>query len=223
MQIQDQFNRISASYDGKRRLFIPCFDSFYAETTEFLARCIKAPNVIIDLGAGTGLLSSFWYRHFPSARFVLVDIADAMLNRARQRFSQNKNISFKIGDYAESLPDVDIDVAISALSIHHLDEGKKTRLFKNIYDRLPSGGLFVNYDQFLAADEKINAWYSAYWENGLYHNGLTDEDLALWRERKKLDRECSVKDEIKMLNDSGFDSVECVFSSQKFSVIAAVK
>lgn len=83
--------------------------------------------------------------------------------------------------------------------------------------------MFVNYDQFCASDERMNDNFSRYWEDGLVSGGLNADDLALWRERQKLDRECSVPDEIRMLRDAGFSSVECVFSQRKFAVIAAIK
>lgn len=54
-------------------------------------------------------------------------------------------------------------------------------------------------------------------------SGLTEHDIALWKERRKLDRECSVEEETAMLCKSGFKSVKCVYSYQKFSVIIAIK
>lgn len=59
-EIYQQFNRIAEEYDVNRRKFIPCFDEFYKETTAFIARCIGKPMRILDLGAGTGLLTAFW-------------------------------------------------------------------------------------------------------------------------------------------------------------------
>lgn len=87
MSIEEQFNLIAKEYDSGRRKFIPCFDDYYGNTTKFIAANIKAPDRILDLGTGTGLLSYFWYRHFPKAEYVLVDIADEMLNIAKKRFS----------------------------------------------------------------------------------------------------------------------------------------
>lgn len=221
--IQASFNKIADEYDGNRRKFIPCFDDFYNGTTRFIASNISKPKRILDLGAGTGLLSQFWYQCFPSSEFVLVDIADEMLNIARKRFDGADNISFQILDYSRVLPDLDFDVIISALSIHHLEDADKAALFRRIYDKLPSGGLFVNYDQFCAGYNELNGWFDSYWENQLANSGLTENDLNLWEERRKFDRECSVEQETKMLSDCGFKSVKCVYSNQKFSVIAAIK
>ncbi len=94
MDIEKQFNMIAEEYDGNRRKFIPCFDDFYEGTTKFIVSNINIPKRIIDLGAGTGLLTYFWYQQCPDSEYVLVDIADEMLNVARKRFNSIGNISY---------------------------------------------------------------------------------------------------------------------------------
>lgn len=223
MDIKEQFNLISKEYDCKRKKFIPCYKDFYDTTTRFIASNIKYPNLIIDLGAGTGLLTSFWYKYFPKSSYLLIDIADNMLEIAKRRFLGMSNISFKSLNYINCLPDDDFDLVISALSIHHLDKNDKENLFNRLYYRLPPNGIFVNYDQFCANDKRVDSWYNNYWIDNLYTCGLTKKDLARWEERKKLDKEISVANELKMLANCKFSYSECVYSSQKFSVIVAIK
>ena len=223
MEIEKQFNLIANEYDKNRRKFLPCFDDFYINTTNFIAYNIAEPRQILDLGAGTGLLSYFWFPHYPTAHYVLADIAEEMLEIARKRFSGMANISYQTVDYVSTFPSGNFDAVISALSIHHLENEEKQALFARIYEALPAGGILVNYDQFCAAQEEMNNWYNAYWENQLENSGLTVRDLALWKERRKLDRECSVEQEEEMLSRCGFRTVRCVYSYQKFSVIVAIK
>lgn len=223
MDIETQFNLIAEEYDCNRKKFIPCFDDYYKNTTKFIAANIAKPMRILDLGAGTGLLSYFWYQHFPDSEYVLVDIADEMLNIASKRFAGLNNVSYQILDYSVKLPCEDFDVITSALSIHHLENEDKKKLFKSIYDKLPDGGLFVNYDQFCAGEPKMNDWFDCYWENGLLNRGLTDKDIELWKERRKLDKECSVEEEVEMIRKYKFRTVKCIYSYQKFSVIVAIK
>lgn len=223
MTIEEQFNLIAQKYDINRRKFIPCFEEFYEKTTDFLAACAPASENILDLGAGTGLLSYYWYRHFPGAGFTLTDIAEDMLKIARERFSGTENVRYSLSDYSEGLPEGDFDVIISALSVHHLEDMGKAQLFEHIYRKLPEGGLFANYDQFCADEPEMTDLYDGYWEDSLYKSGLTEEDISLWKERRKLDRECSVTMEIKMLRECGFKTVQCVYSCRKFAVISAVK
>lgn len=223
MNIEEQFNLIAEEYDVNRRKFIPCFEDYYKNTTKFIVSNIAEPKRVLDLGAGTGLLSYVWYRHFPASEYVLVDIADDMLQVARKRFAGIDHVSYLVTDYSRELPAQDFDVIVSALSIHHLENVDKGTLFDRIYDKLPEGGLFVNYDQFCAGRADMDNWFDTYWESQLADSGLTERDIALWKERRKLDKECSVEEEMKMLGKSGFKSVKCVYSYQKFSVIIAIK
>ncbi|MBU5317287.1 class I SAM-dependent methyltransferase [Clostridium bornimense] len=223
MNIDEQFNLIAKEYDVNRKRFIPCFDDFYEETTHFVTSNITEPKRILDLGAGTGLLSTFWYKYFPKSEYVLIDIAEEMLDVARKRFAGLKNVSYQILDYSQRLPKGEFDVITSALSIHHLEHRDKKELFSRIYDKLPKGGLFINYDQFCAGSMEMNIWFDSFWENQLRESGLSKVDLERWQERRKLDRECSVEDEIGMLQKSNFREVKCIYSNQKFSVIVAIK
>ncbi len=223
MNIEEQFNLVAKEYDSGRRKFIKCFDDYYITTTDFISSNIKELKHVLDLGAGTGLLTTFWYNNFPNAEYTLVDIAQEMLDVAKKRFCGLENVHYQVADYSKDFIAGDYDTIISALSIHHLEHDKKKDLFKRIHDKLPAGGMFVNYDQFCAGSAEMNNWFDSYWENQLYSSGLTEHDITLWKERRKLDKECSVEDEIVMLEKCGFSEVKCVYSNQKFSVIAAIK
>ena len=223
MTIEEQFNLIAKEYDSNRRKFIPCFNDYYENTTKLIITNIPTPSRVLDLGAGTGLLSYYWYRECSEAEYVLVDIADEMLEISRKRFAGIDKIHHKILDYTKELPEGSFDAVISALSIHHSEDIKKKELFKRIYSKLPYGGVFVNYDQFCAGTDKINKWFDLYWENQILNSGLTERDINLWKERRKLDNECSVETEIKMLYKCNFSEVKCLFSYHKFSVIVAIK
>lgn len=222
-EMTKQFNAVARKYDANRRKFIPCFDGFYIESTKFIADNIPYPKSILDLGAGTGFLSYFWYQRFPLSNYTLVDIAEDMLNIAQQRFNGASNVKCEICDYSQQLPSEDFDAIISALSIHHLSDGDKAALFKRIFDKLPSGGIFVNYDQFCAGSQVLNEWYDGSWEKSLKTSGLTADDLSAWRERRKLDRECTQEVEAEYLKACGFKEVKCIFCDRKFAVIVAIK
>ena len=114
MNIEAQFNLIAEEYDCNRRKFIPCFDDYYENSTKFIISSIKKPKKVLDLGAGTGLLSYYWYVQCSSAEYVLVDIADEMLDVSRKRFSGLNNVQHRIMDYTKALPRRDLSRCLSA-------------------------------------------------------------------------------------------------------------
>lgn len=223
MTIEEQFNLIAQEYDGNRRKFIPCFDDFYESTTKLIVANIDTPRRVLDLGAGTGLLSYYWYKECPSAEYVLVDIADEMLEISKKRFAGIDRVQHKVLDYTRELPEGNFDAIISALSIHHLKDAQKEELFKRIYNKLPAGGVLANYDQFCAGTANMNKWFDLYWEQQLLASGLTERDIELWKERRKLDKECSVEAQMEMLYRCNFSEIKCLYSYHKFSVIVAIR
>lgn len=223
MTISEQFNIVAQEYDADRRKFLPCFDAFYKDATDFIAHSIAKPRRVLDLGTGTGLLTMYWYSHFPETEYVLTDVSVGMLDVARKRFQGVEQMTYEVCDYCQHLPDNDFDVIISALSIHHLEHSDKRQLFRRIYEKLPDGGVFVNYDQFCGDTETMTRMMDEYWIDGLQHSGLSEQSLERWRERRKFDRECSLQDEKTWLKDAGLQTVQCVFSQLKFSVLMAIK
>ncbi len=197
--IEAQFNLVSKTYDENRKKFIPCFDKFYKETAEIIARLNDNPKTIVDLGAGTGLMSFFLYQYFKQSNFVLVDIAEAMLEIAKQRFNSLDNFTYKTFDYTDELPFEAVSMFVSALSIHHLSDDMKQKLFKNIFDKLSAGGYFINCDQFNFEDPVISKAIDDKWLSYIKNSDLSDSEYLKWLERRKLDKECSVEQEIMML------------------------
>lgn len=224
MDIQEQFNLVATEYDSNRMKFIPCFDDYYISSTDFVAKTLKQkPKLIFDLGSGTGLLASFYYKYFPNSTYVLADIADGMLEIAKKRFSNAENVKYEILDYSQKLPDGRPDLVISALSIHHIEHDSKKMLFRNIYDSLNEKGVFVNYDQFCSESKEINEAIEDDWISEIKSSGLSEIEYNRWLERKELDRECSIFQEMTWLKEAGFRNVDLIYDKGKFAVIVSNK
>lgn len=220
--IRNQFDLIAKKYDLDRRCFIPCFDDYYVRSVSLLKEIVPDARRIADLGAGTGLLTKEMFLLYPEAHFTLIDLSDDMLDVARKRFVKLEGFDFRLADYSQDLPKK-CDIICSALSIHHLEEEQKRRLYASIYEALPEGGVFINLDQFCADSPVIDKAWNDWWMNYINHSGITTEAKAKWLERKKLDRENSVSTSRKMLRDAGFEQTECVYQFMKFATIVAVK
>lgn len=175
---------------------------------------------VLDLGAGTGLLTMYVKNIFPDATYVLVDLAEQMLEIAKKRFAGCENVRYEINDYSESFPEGNFDLIISALSIHHLNEFRKHSLYRNIYKKLNKNGCFINLDQFNAESGVLNEFYVKSWYEWI-SSRIGEKERESWLARRELDKENTVSQTIEMLRESGFGNVECIYQYMKFAVIVA--
>ena len=112
----------ASEFDLSRRRLIPCYDLFYSTAAELAARSIHvASPAILDLGAGTGLLSEFVMEKVGSAGLHLLDESGEMLAKAQQRLARYEPKIY-IQQMTEPLPQVKFQAVISSLAIHHLDD-----------------------------------------------------------------------------------------------------
>ena len=145
-EIRDAFDTIALEYDAQRVHIIPDLHQYYGAAVWAAISPDNNP-AILDIGAGTGLMSALVLEKFPGASLTLLDISENMLAVARQRFSQRDNIGYVVSDYRRSPLGGPYDLVISALSIHHLSRDDKCQLFHGIFSALKPGGMFINADQ----------------------------------------------------------------------------
>jgi tRNA (cmo5U34)-methyltransferase len=220
--IQTEFDNVATRYDEQRKKFIPCFDDFYECAVESLAFEDKHPH-ILDLGAGTGLLSQMVLQKHPTATFDLIDLSENMLKVAKERFRGTANVNFKVGDYTRNPFEKDYDAIISSLSIHHLMDADKVKLYANIFARLKPFGIFVNAEQVLGEDAYIEQKYREVWERYVEQSGLSKEEIQSGYERVKLDIRTPLSTQLNWLKDIGFSSVTCLYKHYSFAVMFARK
>ena len=216
--IKVKFNENSSQYDSQRNKLIPCFDDFYSIAISIAETNTNNPN-ILDIGAGTGLLSSFILEKFPDANVTLIDISEKMLDVAKERFKANPKVTYIIDDYTKYKFDKKYDVVISSLSIHHLTGDEKKQLYHNIYSSLNENGVFINADQVLGESPFIEALYKRDWRYKVENSGLSREEILSAYERAKLDKMSTLEDQINWLQDSGFLDVDCVYKYYNFVVL----
>ena len=218
MLARDLFNATATTYDSTRRQLVPCFDDFYRTALDLIPFAAKAMIRVVDLGAGTGLLSALVAATFPNATLVLIDVSTEMLARARERFAATpQRFEYCVGDLASvELPPC--DVAISALAIHHLDDAQKADLFRRVSDALQPGGIFINADQVLGPTSATEARNRDMWRRHARAAGATEAYLATAAERMRADRAETLSEQLSWIEEAGFVDVDCSYKSYMFAV-----
>lgn len=217
---QTIFDITAPTYDADRVKLIPCYDAFYRRTTDLIPFGAKK---ILDLGAGTGLLSSFVRSWYPDAHIHLMDVSEAMLHRARTRLASDSNVSYEAADYSTASLGEGYDAIVSALSIHHLDDPAKKSLFARIFAALRSGGAFINAEQVAGPTPALDDVYKRLWLQQVREAGATPDQIADSLYRQQDDRCASVEDQLDWMRDAGFVDVDCWFKDNRFAVLAGTR
>ena len=222
--VAELFGRGAREYDAVRRRLVPCLDAFYGAALEVARWALEdadAPRRILDLGAGTGLLSAAFARAYPSASFVLVDVSEEMLARARERFDgEPGRFDFQVADYAAAaLPGGRYDLIVSGLSIHHVEDAGKRALFARCAAALAPGGAFVNADQVCGPTPALSERYLARWRAQALAAGATEPELAEATARMAADRPATLEAQLAWLREVGFATADCPFKDGMFALM----
>ncbi|MEN6389513.1 MAG: methyltransferase domain-containing protein [Syntrophomonas sp.] len=221
-EIRILFNDVAGAYDSQRRFLIPCFEDFYG-TAVALAQADTPEPEILDIGAGTGLMSALLLKKYPGARLTLIDVSDQMVEVARQRFQNVSDIEYIIDDFARNHFSKSFDIIISSLAIHHLNEPEKEALYHKVYHTLKESGCFINADQVLGSTVFLENLYKEDWKRKVLASPLTPEELGRAYERTRMDQMSTLQDQLGWLKDAGFSEVDCVYKYYNFVVMYARK
>jgi tRNA (cmo5U34)-methyltransferase len=174
---------------------------------------------VLDLGAGTGLLSAAVLDRHPDAELVLLDGAPEMLAQARDRLPAASSTTV-VGDLRAALPAGPFDAVVSALAIHHLEDPQKRELFARIHAVLRPGGVFVNAEQVLADTPWLREREREMWRESCRVAGASEAEIADAETRMEFDHCSGVPSQLDWMGAAGFQDRECFFKRLQFAVLA---
>ena len=206
---------------------MPGFDGFYGALLESVPFAEEREIRVLDLGAGTGLLSAMVAEKFPRSRVTLVDLSVEMLRVARRRFSREPGrFEFRTMDYARKpLPSGEggYDLVVSTLSIHHLTHGDKKELFAKVRRSLVAGGYFVNADQVAGDTPEEETRFGDWWLGRVREAGVSERDLAAVLLRMRADKNATLDAQLSWLREADFEGVDCRYRDHRFVVYGGKK
>jgi amino acid adenylation domain-containing protein len=145
---------------------------------EVMLKLVRAwypkPRTALDLGCGDGFLGRTLLEHFPECHVWFLDFSDPMLDAARDKLGRSDRATIIKADFASSewIPNLNnyptFDLVVSRLSIHHQTNIRKKQLYREIYDLLSTGGIFLNLEQVASASAGIAEVYHEYLIDCLY-------------------------------------------------------
>ncbi len=209
----------AGDYQALRRRLVPCFDAFYGTAVDLVGQRGGAVGRVLDLGAGTGLLSAAILARHPEAQLVLLDGAAEMLAVARKHLP-SVSLTTHVGDMRDALPGGPFDAVVSALAIHHLEDAAKRDLFARVHDVLRPGGAFVNAEQVAGPTPWHQAVYRELWRRDCRVAGAGQEEIAQAEIRMRVDRCTDLATQLSWMRAAGLQDTDCFFKHAHFAVLA---
>jgi tRNA (cmo5U34)-methyltransferase len=217
---KEVFDATASSYDADRSRLIPGCDSFYRWAIDLIPAHAQH---ILDLGAGSGLLTVLIHNRFPQARIHLIDFSAPMLENAKRRLGEAPFATFEQADYVKAALPQGLDAVVSSLSIHHLDHADKRELFRKIYAALAPGGRFINADQVAGPTPDLDERYKALWLEQVRQADATPEQIEASLYRQREDRCAPVEEQLQWLREAGFTDADCWYKENRMAVMAGTR
>lgn len=198
------------------------------QTAEVLKRLIGAMGrpvaSFLDVGCGGGRIALWVLDTCPDARAVLTDFNETMLAAAGENVgSATDRITLVPADLTDAGWSAALaglgpfDLVVSGFAIHHLAHQRKQDVYRDIFEMLQPGGLFVNLEHVRSAstwgEELFDKWIVDHLaDNHALPEGQSKEDF-LEQLRHRADRDGNVlvpvQEQCDWLREIGYADVDC--------------
>jgi SAM-dependent methyltransferase len=225
---------IAEAYVSDRRALIPLIDGQDELIRRLITRGERRVDRFLDLGAGAGAFAELVMQTNPGATGVLVDFSEPMVAAASRRLApyagrwQYLLADLSQSAWCEEVP-AGFDAVVSAFCIHHLPDERKREVFREAYELLEPGGLFMNWEHVAASGIG----------DGMLEEWMIDRILAVEQTRPDPRPEQEVVKEFldaadgdiladahvqcEWLRDVGFQAVEVFFEMPEIAIFGGVK
>jgi tRNA (cmo5U34)-methyltransferase len=196
---------------------------------------------VLDLGAGFGAITDEILTNFPRAIATCVDGSEEMITLARERLEKyGDRTRVLLADLASASWRAGVggpfDAVVSAIAIHHLSDDRKRELYREVFDLLRPGGLFLNDDLVTTPPALKSRFESlglrAIQEQDRAKRGVTrplEEIQAEMRGRLRPrggqhhSHIAPLRDQLRWLAEAGFTSVDCYWKYLDLAIFGGVK
>lgn len=214
------YDALAAEYNAAILRCVPRYDQMLDTIVRYVPDDL-APGRILELGCGGGNLTRRLVEHYPEAEVHAVDFSGEMIGlltrgapgRLHAIHSDFRDLEFEDGS---------LDLVVSSISLHHLDDAAKQVLFARIHAWLRPGGVLCYSDQFAGEAPETYAKHMASWKEEAAALGATPTEWEAWmRHQDDHDHHAPLRAQMQWLAAAGFEPVDCVWRYLLWTVILA--
>ncbi len=211
------------------------------EQIDVLLRVVRQaiPQVkqVLDLGCGDGILARAVLAEYPQAHAVFLDFSEYMIEAAK-KLADVRRADFIVQDLASdnwlqsTSSHAPFDLVVSGFAIHHLTDERKRELYREIFEALKPGGLFLNMEHVSSASPSAQQAFDELFVDSLcmHHRQQggtkTRETIAeqwYYRPDKTGNILAPVETQCEWLRQIGFASVDCFFKLFELALFGGQK
>jgi SAM-dependent methyltransferase len=217
------------------RKHLPLFDCLFEAAARLVRDIGREPNHIVDLGCGSGATGGAMRMLWPGARLMLVDNSPAMLDLAREQYSQTDGVTIVDADLGQAgvmqqVTDEPADAIVSSAAIHHLPRDRQRELYGEVFEALAPGGVFVNIEHVASGSKRTERiWWRWFWEKVAASRSAAGEAVT-WQDvrdefepRQEINILTLVDQQADWLRQIGFVDVDCVFKVYEMAVFGGYR
>jgi tRNA (cmo5U34)-methyltransferase len=204
-------------YDSRIRTFIP----HYEEMLDVAASSIPPrARTLVDLGVGTGALSSRCLATARAATAVGIDVDPEILALAKRRLGERA--AFITGSFLRA-PLPSCDAVVASFALHHVrTRAAKASLYRRVRAALRPGGIFLSVDSNPATDTAVRRAQFDDWIGHLRQTYSASRAKAIFTSWSREDVYVPLDAEMALLQWAGF-RVEVLWRRGAFAVVRAAR
>jgi ubiquinone/menaquinone biosynthesis C-methylase UbiE len=208
----------------ERRGAIPSADTQIEVMLKIVQQWCPNPQTILDLGCGDGVLGRAVWDEYPDAQISFVDFSDPMLDALKNELGEESSAIIIKADFSNSKwvehLNGSFDLVLSGFAIHHQPDERKQQLYKEIYEILSRGGVFLNLEHVASSTEEVEAIFDDYFIDHRHALRQSVEPEVSRTEiaqdyHSRSDKEENIlaplEDQCEWLRQIGFRDVDCYF------------
>jgi tRNA (cmo5U34)-methyltransferase len=228
----------SATYRAIAQVAVPRRGDMIAALVAAAPFSTEEPLKILELGSGEGLLADALLTRFPLASLTALDGSDSMRRAATTRLA---TFGGRARVAAFDLTTLDwwdrmfgVDLVVSSLALHHVNDAKKQYLYKAAADRMSSRGALLIADVVDPQHPAARAVAADRWDAlarqqaesvgapALYQRFL-DERWNHFRFPDPSDQPSALMHHLVWLRHAGFAAVDCLWLDAGHAVFGGFK